>query len=251
MENKKGIKWHTQSSDKEISNRDNFINLFEHTPITPKEILWQSYLFLNRQTLARLLVIYEVYKIAMKTHGVIMQFGVYYGRDLALLINLRGMFEGSNYTRKIIGFDTFEGLPTLHEKDGACGNFGDFDVPENYEDYLEAMLKYHEGECYLSQIKKFELVKGDVCETFPKYLEDNPETVIALAYLDMDIYEPTKTVLDIIEPYLVKGSVIVFDELNFKAFPGETIAFRESGFNKYRLHTFPFDPTISYIIWGE
>lgn len=248
---KKGIKWHTQSSEDELVNRNTFLNLLKNNPIKPEEMLWQTYLFLNRQTLARLIVIYEIYKKAMKTHGVIMQFGVYYGRDLALFINLRGMFESSNYTRKIIGFDTFEGLPELNEKDGKCGNYGDFSVPSNYEHYLEKILQYHENECYLSQIKKFELIKGNVLNTLPKYLEENQETVIALAYLDLDIYTPTKAVLDYIEPYLVKGSIVVFDELNFKAFPGETVAFRESKFNRFKLHTFPFDPTISYLIYGE
>jgi hypothetical protein len=188
-----------------------------------------------------------------------MQFGVYWGRDLALLINLRGIYEPFNYTRKIIGFDTFEGLPELHEKDGEGGNIGDFNVPKDYFEYLEHLLQYHRNECPNSHIEDFELVKGDVKETLPIYLKGTPpdykdghqETVVSLAYLDMDIYEPTLSVLKDIEPYLVKGSVVVFDELNFKAFPGETIAFREAGFNKYTLHTFPIDPTISYIIYGE
>lgn len=247
----KGIKDHCQSSKKEISNRDFYVELIDHSPLEHKDMLWQCYLYLNRQTLTRLICIHEIYKIAMKTHGVIMQFGVYWGRDLALLINLRGIYEYCNYTRKIIGFDTFEGLPELHEKDGDMGNYGDFCVPKDYEEYLDHLLQYHRNECPNSHIKDFELVKGLVQETLPKYLKKNQQTVISLAYLDLDAYEGTKAVLDNIEPYLVKGSVIVFDELNFKAFPGETIAFRESGFNKYRLHTFPYDPTISYIIYGE
>lgn len=247
----KGIKDHCQSSKNEISNRDFYVELISHSPLKYKDMLWQCYLYLNRQTLTRLICIHEIYKIAMKTHGVIMQFGVYYGRDLALLVNLRGIYEPFNYTRKIIGFDTFEGLPKLHEKDGDMGNYGDFSVPRDYMDYLDHLLQYHENECSLSHIKKFELIKGNVKGTLPKYLADNPETIISLAYLDLDIYEPTKSVLLDIEPYLVKGSVVVFDELNFRAFPGETIAFRESGFNKYRLHTFPYDPTISYCIFGE
>ena len=247
----KGIKDHCQSSAKELSNRDFYTELISHSPLKYKDMLWQCYLYLNRQTLTRLLCIHEIYKEAMKTHGTIMQFGVYYGRDLALLINLRGIYEPFNYTRKIIGFDTFEGLPKLHEKDGEMGNYGDFNVPRDYKEYLEDILQYHENECPNSQIKKFELIKGDVRETLPKYLQKHQETVINLAYFDMDIYDPTKIVLDAIEPYLVKGSVVVFDELNFKAFPGETMAFRESGFSKYRLHTFPYDPTISYVIYGE
>lgn len=246
----KGIKDHCQSSKKEISNRDFYVELISHSPLNYKDMLWQCYLYLNRQTLTRLICIHEIYKKVMETHGVIMQFGVFYGRDLALMINLRGMYEPFNYTRKIIGFDTFGGLPELHEKDGDKCAIGDFSVPEDYIDYLFHLLQYHRNECPNSHIRDFELIKGDVKDTFPKYLKKNPETVISLAYLDMDLYLPTKSVLDIIEPYLVKGSIVVFDELNFKQFPGETHAFRESGFNKYRLHTFSTDPTISYVRYG-
>ena len=32
--------------------------------------------------------------------------------------NLSAIFEPVNHTRRIVGFDTFEGLPSLHEKDG-------------------------------------------------------------------------------------------------------------------------------------
>lgn len=248
---KKGIKWKSQSSEREISNRDKFIELWRKTPIREEDILWEMYLYLNRQTLTRLICLHEIYKMAMKVQGVIMQFGVFYGRDLSLFINLRGIYEPFKYTRKIIGFDTFEGLPELDKKDGNIGSKGDFSVPDNYEEYLESILQYHESECPIYNIKKFELRKGDVRKTLPEYLEENPQTIISLAYLDMDIYHPTKRVLELIEPYLVKGSVIVFDETNFKSFPGETIAFRESLFRKYKLHTFSIDPLVTYLIYGE
>ncbi len=248
---KRGVEWNSQSSEKEISNRERFIRLWMESPLPMKEIVWQTYLYMNRQTLSRLICLHEIYKKIIDVPGVIMQFGVHWGRDLVSLINFRGMYEPSKYTRKIIGFDTFEGLPELHEKDGNIGSKGDFSVTEDYIKYLEELLLYHESECYLSHIKKFELVKGDVRETLPIYLEKNRETIIALAYLDLDLYDPTKKVLEIIEPYLIKGSIIAFDELNFKAFPGESIAFRESFSKKYKLHTFNIDPLISYLVYGE
>lgn len=247
---KKGIAANSQSTTKEVSNRDKLIELWNTPPYSQKELIWEPYLYMNRLVLTRLLCIEELYKLQIQNHGVIMQFGVYHGRDLALLINLRGIYEPFNYTKKIIGFDTFGGLPEFHKNDGKIGAKGDFSVPTQYEEYLEEVLQYHENECPLSHIRKFELIKGDVRESLPRYLEYHPETIISLLYLDMDIYEPTKFVLETIEPYLVKGSIIVFDELNFKAYPGETIAFRESGFSKYRLHTFPIDPTISWLRYG-
>jgi hypothetical protein len=34
----------------------------------------------------------------------------------------------------------------------------------------------------------------------------------ALAYFDLDLYEPTRAVLEQIRPYLTKGSIVAFDE---------------------------------------
>ena len=66
-----------------------------------------------------------------------------------------------------------------------------------------------------------------ISSSVKKYLEDNPQTIISLVYFDFDIYEPTKKCLELIKPYLCKGSVLGFDELNDKDSPGETVALRE------------------------
>ena len=92
-------------------------------------------------------------------------------------------------------------------------------------------------------------MKGDVVETIDKYLEDNPQTVIALAYFDLALYEPTKKCLAAIRPYLVRGSVLALDELNSKEFPGETIAVRELlGLDRYRMVRSQFLPDRSYVL---
>jgi hypothetical protein len=36
-------------------------------------------------------------------------------------------------------------------------------------------------------ISKVELVKGDLCETAPTYVADNPRLVVSLLYLDLDL----------------------------------------------------------------
>jgi len=244
-----------KSSEKELTIRERFANLIQECPI-PKQDLWMNIpLFINRQIISRVLFFQEVYKKILDVPGIIMEFGVLWGRDLVSLMNFRGIYEPFNYTRKIIGFDTFEGFLDLHEKDNIEKipiKKGDFATTEGYEEYLEELLKYHEGESPLSHIKRFELIKGDVGKTLPLYLKDNPETIISLAYIDVDVYEPTKRILELIKPRLVKGSVIGFDELNFSAFPGETIAFNEVfGLNNYRLYRVPYDPISSYLVWGE
>ena len=96
----------------------------------------------------------------------------------------------------------------------------------------------------------YSLQRGrDATITLPQYLKDHPETIIAFAYFDFDIYEPTKVCLESILPHLTKGSVIGFDELNYATFPGETIALKEVlGLNKYKIHHSMYEPLCSYII---
>jgi hypothetical protein len=84
--------------------------------------------------------------------------------------------------------------------------------------------------------------------TLPKFLIDHPETIIALAYFDFDLYKPTKFCLEAILPYVTKGTVIAFDELNCPEFPGETLAVREVlGLSRYAIHRESSNPLMSYI----
>ena len=101
----------------------------------------------------------------------------------------------------------------------------------------------------MAHIKKYELVKGDVSVTIKQYLENHPETIIALAYFDLQLYEPTKLCLQAIKPFITRGTVIAMDELNSPEFPGETIAFREVfGLDKYKLIRSQFLPDRSYLV---
>lgn len=245
------IKILTKSSEEEKNFRSKFIEQFKNTPIPDNEILSNLVLFQNRQSISDLLFKHEMYKKILEVNGVIMEFGVRWGKNLALFESLRGIYEPHNYTRKIIGFDTFEGFPSVHKKDGDSEIIqkGSFSVTEGYERYLEEILNYHEKESPISHIKKFELIKGDATLTLERYLNENPQTIIALAYFDFDIYEPTKKCLELIKNHITKGSIIGFDELNHGDFPGETIALKEVfGLDKFRIIRTPFSTYCSYIV---
>ena len=180
-----------RQSKKEEGIRDDFVKLFKESPLPDNEILSNLGLYMNRKALSRVLYIDDLYKKILDTHGVVMEFGVRWGQNLALFESLRGMYEPYNYTRKIVGFDTFEGAASLDEKDGKVSvdkSDGAFSVSGKYEKYLEKVLDYHEKESPVSHIQKYELVKGDAVNTIKKYLKDHPETIIAFAYFDFGLY---------------------------------------------------------------
>ena len=74
---------------------------------------------------------------------------------------------------------------------------------------------------------------------------------MALAYFDMALYEPTKVCLEYVLKTCVKGSVIVFDELNREEYPGETIALKELvDLNKVRIKKSTILPDRTFLIGG-
>ena len=251
-EDSQKFKVDSKASESELVFREQFLTYFRTCPIPDNEMLDNLGLFMNRQTLSRRLFLHELYKQIININGVIMEFGVRWGQNLALFESFRGMYEPYNYTRKIIGFDTFCGFPSVDSKDGQCevASVGAYSVTEGYENYLRKLLDYHELESPLSHIKKYQLIKGDATETVKKYLQDHPETIIAFAYFDFDIYEPTKKCLEMIKDYLSKGSIVAFDQLNHHDFPGETLAFKEIFvLSRYKIIRSPLNSYLSYIVY--
>ena len=207
---------------------------------------------MKNDALARVLYYAELYKQILQVPGVICEFGVQWGATLAELINLRSIFEPFNHGRTIVGFDTFSGFVSIDEKDGSQSSPGDYSSAENYEQTLEAILRLHEKAAPYSHLTKFELIKGDASVTIDRWLEENPHAIVAMAIFDMDLYKPTADVLRKTLPRLTKGSLLVFDELNCKQFPGETVAVREViGTHNLKLRRMPSQPFCSWAVWGE
>lgn len=209
---------------------------------------WNHHLqvYLKRHNIMRVLHYNELYQKILDVPGDILDFGVHFGASSAVMLNLRGIYEPYNLSRKVWVFDTFEGLSGV-SKDDPKAVEGGYAVPRSYEEILETILTAHEGFSPISHIKKFEIVKGDARITFDAWLKENPGTLIGLLHLDMDLYEPTAEVLVKALPRLTKGSLVVFDELTAKFFPGEAKALIDTvGAHNIRLKRTPFQPYSAY-----
>jgi len=247
----KKLKIKSSESTNELKLRNDFYHLFKKNPLPSEQVLSNLGLFLNSKNLSRILFFDHLYKLNLDTQGVVMEFGVRWGQNLSIFSALRGIYEPFNRHRKIIGFDTFKGFPSIHSKDGQSTLMkkGQLDLTKNYELYLEKILQSQEIDNPLAHLKKFELCKGEATKELLKYLKKNPETIVSLAYFDLDLYKPTKKCFEIIKSRLVKGSVIGFDELNDPDSPGETLALKEAmGLNKIRLKRYRFASRVSYFV---
>jgi hypothetical protein len=237
------------STPGEVASKQQLALRLRSAEIPDQELLDNLGLFLTRQSLSRINLMQKLYAMVVPVHGVVMEFGVRWGQNMALFSMLRGIHEPFNYNRRIIGFDTFSGFPSVSPKDGGAVNKGDYSVTPGWKERLIGILDFHEQNAPIAHKRKYELVEGDATLTLPVYLGKHPETIIALAYFDFDLYEPTKKCLEAILPHLTKGSVLAFDELNCGEFPGETLALKEVvGLAKYAIRRDSANPLVSYLV---
>ena len=238
------------STDSEVTRKQAFVTRARASRIPDSEYLDNLGVYLTRQTLSRINFMQQIYRRILHVHGIVMEFGVRWGQNLALFSNFRAIYEPYNYNRTIVGFDTFSGFPSVSPQDGLGVSAGDYGVVANWEVELEDILSFHCQNAPIAHKRKHELVKGDATEALPRWLHDNPATIVALAYFDFDLYKPTKMCLEALLPHLTKGSILAFDELNTPDFPGETIAVREVlGLSRCAIRRDPNSPLTSYIVF--
>jgi hypothetical protein len=184
-------------------------------------------------SIQRFLARYELMKLVQDVPGAIIELGVCSGNGLMSLIHCHNVLQPTYKYREFYGFDTFEGFPSVHENDIKDVVWKKGDFGNACYDRLHNIMDIHNNFYYLPT--NVELIKGNVCETVPEFLKNNKHVLVSLLYLDMDIYEPTKVALKEFLPRMAKGSIIAFDELNWKSFPGETIAMLEELGTKYKF----------------
>jgi hypothetical protein len=239
----------------ERESREWLTKLLATTPIPTEYLIDNLAVYLRRCQLSDLLTMDALYRQLRAVPGMIMEFGVLHGRHLATFTALRGFYEPQNSLRRIVGFDTFTGFPDVSHVDQVSSSavVGRFRTADDYPNHLREVLRAHELGEPLGHIQRSFVVQGDVRETVPRYLEENPQTIIAMAYFDMDLYEPTRDVLRTIRPYLATGAIVAFDELAHPKWPGETAALREVlDLRQFTLHQIPGrEPPVIYLRWNE
>jgi len=207
--------------------------------------------YVRRQNLTRFLALYELFKLNLPVKGSVVECGVNHGFGLMTWSKLSALLEPVNLTRRIYGFDTFEGFPGVSDQDRSAGSMhvraGDLRA-DVYEELTE-LIAIQDATRFLGHVPKTFLVRGDATVTIPAFVRENPHPVVSLLFLDFDLYEPTHAALTHFLPRMPKGAVLAFDELDNPLWPGETIAMlEEHAKRRLRLERFSFDPYIGYAI---
>lgn len=207
--------------------------------------------YVRRQDLTRLLSLYEIFKRVLQVKGSIVECGVYQGFGIMSWAKFSAILEPVNLTRRIYGFDSFEGFPSLSEEDRSqtSTHVEAGELFADSEEELEALIGIHDSTRFLGHIRKTSLIRGNATSTIPTFVKQHPHLVVSLLFMDFDLFEPTKVALEHFVPRMPKGSVIAFDELDNPLWPGETLALLEGlGIRQLRLQRLECDPYIGFAV---
>ena len=214
------------SKDKEIENSlSDFVKKYNISPI---EIINSFPIYARRVTIKKFLAHYELFRKTIDLPGDIVELGVFRGHSLMTWANFLESRNIGDRTKKIWGFDNFEGFKNLLDVDGPDyeglqKNEGGFS-PKNYEQELLDMIEIFDDDGFVGWKKRIELIKGDVEKTIPEFVNKNPGLRISLLHFDIDMYSPTMTGLKYLLPLVVKGGVVLFDEYGVLEWSGESRA---------------------------
>ena len=227
-------------------------NIIQAQGSSLKEVLqyWPAYV--QRRTLPRFLAHYELFKKVSELPGCIVELGVFRGASFFTWANLLETFHANDRSKKVYGFDHFEGLRPdqfQDDKDGPRdGRDGKYDWAYRAQaDQMRALTALHNEDNLLPGVDRCILVEGDVYESVPRFLAENPGLRISLLYFDLDLYGPTKYCLEQLFPLVVRGGVVCFDEYGLIPWEGESRAVDEyfASCGMPKLRRMPFSPSPS------
>lgn len=206
---------------------------------------WPAYI--RRRELPRFLAHYELFKQVIDLPGCILELGVYKGASFFTWTKLMETFCPGDRSRRVFGFDHFEGLVDFEAADGAKTDLADKQHGgwKASGHHARTLAQLHNDDNLVPGEQRCRLVEGNVLDTIPKFLEANPGLRISLLYLDMDLYRPTLFALEQLYPLVVKGGVVAFDEYGLIPWEGESRAVDEyfgrlPEAERPRIEKFPF-----------
>ncbi|MFA5016062.1 MAG: TylF/MycF/NovP-related O-methyltransferase [Methylobacter sp.] len=185
----------------------------------------------RRQWLKRFLAHAELFKKTLNVPGDIVELGVFRGLGLMTWANLLEIYCIGDRTKVIYGFDNWCGFTEFSGKDGKQDNavnkiLGGYDC-SSYKEELKSAIDIFDSDRFIPWKKRVELIDGDIQESVPSFIEENPGVRFSFVHFDCDLYTPTKIALEAIWPKVSRGGVVLFDEYALKEWAGESQAVDE------------------------
>jgi hypothetical protein len=217
------------------------------------QAIWDAYNYLllseDIERLRKLVVRYDLFRQTIEVPGDIVECGVFKGTGLMLWLKLLQIHAPAS-AKRVIGFDTF-------------ADFGASDT-EQEADQVKAFLEesafdgispdslYDKIIAAGIDVKRCDLVVGDIRETAPNYLTDKPGLRLSLLHIDMDLESAAYAALEAFWPRLVTGGLAIFDNFGIARWSESNGVDRYFEDKQLALKTLPYSRTpTAYIIKGS
>jgi hypothetical protein len=180
--------------------------------------------FLGAGSIGRYLSLYECYKQTLGVAGHIAEVGVYRGAVSLLFTKLVLLYEPYS-TTQVHGFDMYErAVPSTRGKG--------FSFVETYQRVKNLIdIQGLQANCLLHDV--------NAIDELPGFFEQAPHLQFKLVFLDAGDYDIVSSCLREFWPRLTTGGIIIFDQFNHEAAPGETRAVKEFLPPGTAIRTFP------------
>lgn len=195
----------------------------------------------NPFRLKKIILHYEIFKKSKNIDGAIIECGVFKAVSLIRFLNFRDLLNLEK-KKKLFGFDVFGNFPDQINK-------RDNDFAKGHNKKLGKGINFTKLQKNLTnKFKNFELIKGKVEKTIPNFLKKNSKLKISFLHLDLDVYEPTKYVLDNLFERVSNGGIILVDD--YSRTYGATKAIDEfiKKRPKLKIETLEFDKYLKYLV---
>ncbi|MBU0778351.1 TylF/MycF family methyltransferase [Patescibacteria group bacterium] len=230
---------------------------FKRYGITIRETCRNFQVYTRRVFLKRFLAHYEFFRMTINLPGDIVELGVYRGVSLMAWANFLEVRNMGDRAKQVIGFDNWAGFTSFDEKDGKEDTrvnkvIGGYNAATFKEILIDAITIFDKDR-FIPHKPRILLVDGNIEDTIPRFVVENPGLRISLLHVDCDLYQPTKVALEVLWPRVVNGGVVIFDDYGIRPWEGESTAVDEYFADKdvvLRRLDWAMSPS-AYIIKGQ
>ncbi len=214
--------------------------------LDPLEAVKHFPVLARRQWLKRFLAHADFFRRTLEVPGDIAELGVFRGLGLMTWANLLECFCVGDRTKVVYGFDNWNGFTRLSPEDGGENAAihktpGGFCPADSWEE-INSALRIFDADRFIPWKPRVQLVRGDIEQTVPTFVAENPGVRFSLIHFDCDLYRPTKIALECLWPKVSRGGIVLFDEYAISDWPGETRAVDEifADLPDVRVQTLPW-----------
>lgn len=146
---------------------------------------------------------YELYKKVKHLDGSVIKCGISAEEGFTRFAMFKTLMHNQR-TKKMVAFEKFPSEKKVVADDTYSTQYNVANAAISLSHIQQLLIKKGIDE-------NVDFIPGDVHDSIPNYLIENPELKISFLNIDLDNYESTLTALDYFYPRLVEGGILVID----------------------------------------